>query len=57
MRLALHHHGTVGATLFDRRSPRIALTAAGARLLPYAETMLSIAAAAQKDVGETVTAA
>ncbi|MBX6384601.1 MAG: LysR family transcriptional regulator [Microbispora sp.] len=47
----------VGATLFDRRSRRISLTEAGARLLPYAETMLSIAAAAQRDVGQTVTAA
>lgn len=46
----------VGARLFDRRGRRIALTDAGARLLPYAMHMLYLAEAAQREVGETVTA-
>lgn len=43
----------VGAPLFDRSGRRIALTDAGARLLPYVEKILHTAEAAQREVDET----
>ncbi|MGP3984862.1 LysR family transcriptional regulator [Streptomyces sp. KR80] len=44
----------VGAPLFDRSGRRISLTDAGMRLLPYADEILHIVEAAQKEVDETV---